>query len=77
MSQLLRKIKLPHQILFIILLGFLVSLYFSIPYLDKNKDTSINQCKSDKNYYQTGEFNIKTPDHCQKSPQWPILPVAK
>ena len=81
-SLLLEKIKLPQQILLMILLISLVSFYFSIPYLDKHNSTDVNECKSEgdnvnNNYYQTGEFNIKDPKHCKKSPQWPMLPTDK
>jgi len=72
-----KKITLPYQILFIIMMTFLMSFYFSTPHLDKNTAAGINKCEisnNNSNFYQTGEFNLKNNNSCQQPPQWPMLP---
>ena len=82
MQEIYKNITLPYQILFIIMATFLLSLYFSSPYLDKQVpiNSNHNQCetvnnKGGSNYYQTGEFNLKNEKICTPSPQWPALPI--
>lgn len=75
-----KKITLPYQILFIIMVTFLMSFYFATPYLDKNiadvrKCNVSNNTGMNDNYYQTGEFNLKNENSCKQSPQWPMLPT--
>jgi hypothetical protein len=76
-----KKITLPYQILLIILLTFLASLYFSMPHLDKNTAELAEECevsdKANTSYYQTGEFNVKDLNPCKPEPQWPMLPKDK